>query len=139
MLDAGVCPISAKNINRLTDCLKAVSIRRASFATRARTLTPGVYRHPCGMSAWRASRGSAAPCSRVIRQGGGRIPDPSAPDEPRCARPRPAAAGKQPYRLEEGSLTVEIMGRGFAWLDTGTHDSLMEAGEFVRVWISARA
>lgn len=35
--------------------------------------------------------------------------------------------------LEEGSLTVELMGRGFAWLDTGTHDSLMEAGEFVRV------
>ena len=35
--------------------------------------------------------------------------------------------------LDEGSLTVELMGRGFAWLDTGTHDSLMEAGEFVRV------
>ena len=35
--------------------------------------------------------------------------------------------------LAEGSLTVELMGRGFAWLDTGTHDSLMEAGEFVRV------
>jgi len=35
--------------------------------------------------------------------------------------------------LQEGSLSVEIMGRGFAWLDTGTYDSLMEAGEFVRV------
>ena len=35
--------------------------------------------------------------------------------------------------LSEGSLTVELMGRGFAWLDTGTHESLMEAGEFVRV------
>ena len=34
--------------------------------------------------------------------------------------------------LDEGSLTVELMGRGFAWLDTGTHDSLIEAGEFVR-------
>ncbi|MEM7176877.1 MAG: glucose-1-phosphate thymidylyltransferase RfbA [Pseudomonadota bacterium] len=34
--------------------------------------------------------------------------------------------------LNEGSLTVELMGRGFAWLDTGTHDSLLEAGEFVR-------
>ncbi len=34
--------------------------------------------------------------------------------------------------LEEGSLRVEVMGRGFAWLDTGTHDSLIEAGEFVR-------
>ena len=35
--------------------------------------------------------------------------------------------------LEEGNLAVEMMGRGFAWLDTGTHESLMEAGEFVRV------
>ena len=34
--------------------------------------------------------------------------------------------------LDEGSLTVELMGRGYAWLDTGTHDSLVEAGEFVR-------
>jgi glucose-1-phosphate thymidylyltransferase len=34
--------------------------------------------------------------------------------------------------LETGALTVERMGRGFAWLDTGTYDSLLEAGEFVR-------
>jgi len=34
--------------------------------------------------------------------------------------------------LEEGSLHVESMGRGFAWLDTGTPDSLLEASEFVR-------
>jgi len=33
--------------------------------------------------------------------------------------------------LERGALTVETLGRGFAWLDTGTHDSLLEAGQFV--------
>ena len=33
--------------------------------------------------------------------------------------------------LERGQLNVEIMGRGYAWLDTGTHDSLMEAGQFI--------
>jgi glucose-1-phosphate thymidylyltransferase len=35
--------------------------------------------------------------------------------------------------LEEGALAVETMGRGFAWLDTGTPGSLLEAAEFVRV------
>jgi glucose-1-phosphate thymidylyltransferase len=34
--------------------------------------------------------------------------------------------------LERGKLNVVKLGRGFAWLDTGTHDSLMDAGEFVR-------
>ncbi len=34
--------------------------------------------------------------------------------------------------LDEGNLRVETMGRGFAWLDTGTHGSLLDAGNFVR-------
>lgn len=34
--------------------------------------------------------------------------------------------------LERQQLNVEILGRGFAWLDTGTHDSLIEAGQFVQ-------
>lgn len=34
--------------------------------------------------------------------------------------------------LEQGSLKVEQLGRGFAWLDTGTHDSLLEASQFVQ-------
>jgi glucose-1-phosphate thymidylyltransferase len=33
--------------------------------------------------------------------------------------------------LEQGKLSVEIMGRGYAWLDTGTHESLLEAGYFI--------
>lgn len=33
--------------------------------------------------------------------------------------------------LERGQLTVELMGRGMAWLDTGTHESLLEAGQFI--------
>jgi glucose-1-phosphate thymidylyltransferase len=35
--------------------------------------------------------------------------------------------------LEAGKLTVARMGRGFAWLDAGTYDSLLEASEFIRV------
>ena len=34
--------------------------------------------------------------------------------------------------LEQGQLHVELMGRGFAWLDTGTHDSMLEASQFIQ-------
>lgn len=33
--------------------------------------------------------------------------------------------------LEKGDLTVETMGRGYAWLDTGTHDAMLDAGQFI--------
>ena len=33
--------------------------------------------------------------------------------------------------LESGSLSVELLGRGMAWLDTGTYDGLLEAGNFI--------
>lgn len=33
--------------------------------------------------------------------------------------------------LQQGQLNVQLMGRGYAWLDTGTHDSLLEAGQFI--------
>jgi glucose-1-phosphate thymidylyltransferase len=33
--------------------------------------------------------------------------------------------------LRQGHLNVEVMGRGFAWLDTGTHDTLLEASQFI--------
>lgn len=35
--------------------------------------------------------------------------------------------------LDEQSLKVELLGRGFTWLDTGTHESLLEAGEFIHI------
>jgi glucose-1-phosphate thymidylyltransferase len=35
------------------------------------------------------------------------------------------------HYLAQGQLQVEIMGRGYAWLDTGTHDSLLDAGQFI--------
>ncbi len=35
------------------------------------------------------------------------------------------------YYLEQGKLQVRVMGRGYAWLDTGTHKSLMQAGQFI--------
>ena len=62
--------------------------------------------------------------------------DASAPERARAVTP--SARGEleittllESY-LAEGALTVERMGRGYAWLDTGTHGSLLDAGNFVR-------
>jgi glucose-1-phosphate thymidylyltransferase len=62
--------------------------------------------------------------------------DGSAPD--RAAEVKPSARGEleitsllESY-LHDGTLDVQRMGRGFAWLDTGTHASLLDAGNFVR-------
>ena len=56
----------------------------------------------------------------------------------RAARVQPSARGEleitsllESY-LADGQLRVELMGRGYAWLDTGTHGSLLDAGNFVR-------
>ena len=62
--------------------------------------------------------------------------DATAPD--RAARVTPSARGELEIAdllasyLDDDSLTVERMGRGYAWLDTGTHGSLLDAGNFVR-------
>lgn len=55
-----------------------------------------------------------------------------------AAEVRPSARGEleitalNEMYLEAGDLTVELMGRGYAWLDTGTHDSLLQAAQFVQ-------
>ena len=35
--------------------------------------------------------------------------------------------------MKRGQLNVEILGRGYAWLDTGTHESLLEASQFIQI------
>ncbi|MEX5600619.1 glucose-1-phosphate thymidylyltransferase RfbA [Pseudophaeobacter sp. C1-32P7] len=62
--------------------------------------------------------------------------DGTAPARARKVKPSPRGELEitdllQMY-LDEGSLRVETMGRGYAWLDTGTHGSLLDAGNFVR-------
>jgi glucose-1-phosphate thymidylyltransferase len=61
----------------------------------------------------------------------GRAPDLAATIQP-SARGELEITDLLELYLREGSLTVERMGRGFAWLDTGTHESLLDAGNFVR-------
>ncbi|SEP09285.1 Glucose-1-phosphate thymidylyltransferase [Salinihabitans flavidus] len=62
--------------------------------------------------------------------------DGSAPERARAVRP--SARGELEITsllemyLREGLLHVQLMGRGYAWLDTGTHGSLLDAGNFVR-------
>ena len=62
--------------------------------------------------------------------------DGTAPDRARCIAPSPRGELEITSLLEsylaDGGLTVERMGRGYAWLDTGTHSSLLDAGNFVR-------
>lgn len=54
-----------------------------------------------------------------------------------AASTRPSARGELEitdvigHYLRQGRLAVETMGRGYAWLDTGTHDSLLDAGQFI--------
>lgn len=62
--------------------------------------------------------------------------DRTAPDRARRLRPSPRGeieiADLLNLYLGDGTLRVERMGRGFAWLDTGTHASLLDSGNFVR-------
>lgn len=62
--------------------------------------------------------------------------DGTAPERARAVRPSPRGELEIVTLLEmylaEGQLNVQPMGRGYAWLDTGTHGSLLDAGNFVR-------
>ena len=62
--------------------------------------------------------------------------DGSAPERARAVKPSPRGeleiTSLLKMYLDEGLLNVQPMGRGFAWLDTGTHASLLDAGNFVR-------
>ncbi len=62
--------------------------------------------------------------------------DGTAPERARRVEPSPRGELEITTLLEsylsEGALSVETMGRGYAWLDTGTHASLLDAGNFVR-------
>ena len=61
----------------------------------------------------------------------GRAPEFAAQVKP-SARGELEIADLLEFYRSEGSLSIEKMGRGFAWLDTGTHGSLLDAGNFVR-------
>lgn len=62
--------------------------------------------------------------------------DATAPERAKAIRPSPRGELEITDLLNlyhgEGRLNVETLGRGFAWLDTGTHESLLEAAEFIR-------
>lgn len=62
--------------------------------------------------------------------------DGTAPERARAVQPSPRGELEITSLLEmylaDGHLTVQQMGRGYAWLDTGTHGSLLDAGNFVR-------
>ena len=62
--------------------------------------------------------------------------DETAPERAKSVEPSPRGeleiADLLKSYLEDGALTVNRLGRGYAWLDTGTHTSLLDAGNFVR-------
>ncbi|MDZ7809354.1 MAG: sugar phosphate nucleotidyltransferase [Arhodomonas sp.] len=92
-----------------------------------------VRRRRQGRSAWRKSPSSRESSYAVT---GLYFYDTDVVDLAKSAealRPRRAGDHRSQHRAtwNAGKLDVEIMGRGYAWLDTGTHDSLLDAGQFI--------
>lgn len=89
---------------------------------------------PCGTATSIIEKAEVPPSNYAVT--GLYFLDGSAPE--RARQVQPSARGELEITsllemyLDEGALEVQLLGRGYAWLDTGTHGSLLDAGNFVR-------
>ena len=91
---------------RLSDALGALSLEEKPARPRSNLAVPGLYFYD----------------DTVVERARGLRPSPRGELE---------ITDLNRLYLEEGSLHLEQLGRGYAWLDTGTHDSLLDAGQFI--------